>query len=76
MPVLACMFDFVEADCVVDGVKPTVSVNSIGLLAPMGRMNAEHCGLEWGRQCARVLYVSEFSKSLLINSRLYTKMKV
>lgn len=47
----ACMFDFVESACVVDGVKPTVSVDSIGLLAPIGRMNAEHCGLEWGWGC-------------------------
>lgn len=48
MPVLACMFDFMEADCVVDGVKPTVSIDSIGLLAPIGRMNAEHCGFGMG----------------------------
>lgn len=47
MPVPECMFGFVEADCVVDGIKPTVSVDSIGLLALMGWMNAEHCGLEW-----------------------------
>lgn len=38
---------FVKADCVVDGIKPTVSVDSIGLLVLMGRMNAEYCGLEW-----------------------------
>lgn len=41
------MLCFVEADCVVDGIKPTVSVDSIGLLALMGWMNAEYCGLEW-----------------------------
>lgn len=41
------MFGFVEADCVVDGIKPAVSVDSVGLLVLMGWMNSEYCGLEW-----------------------------
>lgn len=41
-----CALYFGEADCVVDGIKPTLSVDSIGLLALMGWMNAEYCGLE------------------------------
>lgn len=47
MPVPECMFGFVEADCVVDGIKPAVSVDSVGLLVLMGWMNPEYCGLEW-----------------------------
>lgn len=46
-PVPTYMFGFAEADCVVDGIKPTVSVDSIGLLVLMGWMNTAHCGLEW-----------------------------
>lgn len=45
MPVPACVLCFLEADCVVDGIKPTVSVDSIALLVLMGWMNAD-CGLE------------------------------
>lgn len=41
------MFGFVEADCVLDGIKPAVSVDSVGLLVLMGWMNSEYCGLEW-----------------------------
>lgn len=55
------MFCFVEADCVVDGIKPTVSVDSIGLLALMGWMNAELCWLESEKadlQCCLVLRAS------------------
>lgn len=47
MPLLFCMLFFVIADSVVDEIKPTVSVDSIGLLALMGWMNAECCGFEW-----------------------------
>lgn len=39
MPVPACMFGFVEADCAVDEIKLTVSADRIGLLALMGWMN-------------------------------------
>lgn len=48
MYVEVCIFlcDLVEAECVVDGIKPTVSVDSVGLLVLIGWMNAEHCGLE------------------------------
>lgn len=42
MRVPACVFGFVETDCVVDGIKPAVSVDSVGLLALMGWMNAEY----------------------------------
>lgn len=38
----ACMFGFVEGDYVVDGIKPTVSVDHFGLLVLMGCMNTEH----------------------------------
>lgn len=41
------MLCLVITNCVIDGIKPTVSVDSIGLLALMGLMNAECCGLEW-----------------------------
>lgn len=41
------MLCFLIADCVSDGIKPTVSVDSIGLLALMAWMNAECCVLEW-----------------------------
>lgn len=41
------MLCLVIADCAVDEIKPTVNVDSIGLLAVMGWMNAECCGLEW-----------------------------
>lgn len=69
-----------KADCIVDGIKPTVSVDSIGLLALMGWMNAEYCGLEWNGkadlQYFLVQCVSKFCKSLVIDSRLYAKMKI
>lgn len=37
MPMPECIV--VEADCVVDGIKPTVSVDSAGLLELMGCMS-------------------------------------
>lgn len=70
---------FMMAACNVDGIKPAVSVDSIGLLALMGWMNAECSRLEWGGRSAAfscTACVSVFCKSLLINSRLYSKMKI
>lgn len=71
------MFGFVEADCVVDGIKPTVSVDSIGLLLLMGGWMLSTVCFDGKAdlQCFLILYESEFCKPLLINSRLYTKMK-
>lgn len=43
---------FMMAACNVDGIKPAVSVDSIGLLALMGWMNAECGRLEWGGRSA------------------------
>lgn len=64
----ACMFGLVEADCVVDGIKPTVSVDSIGLLAPMGWMNAECCGLEWEGRSAFFSSFLSFLYCMCLNS--------
>jgi len=46
VPVPACIFGFVAGDCDVDEIKPTVSVDNLGLLMLMGCMNTELCGLE------------------------------
>lgn len=44
--VYLCTVCFVMAEWIVDGIEPTVSVDSADLLALMGCLNAECCRLE------------------------------
>lgn len=74
-----CVYCSITAECIVGGIKPCVSVDSPNLLALMGCMNSECWWLE--REGGFTFFflwphISEFSKSFLTNSRLYTEMKI
>lgn len=43
-----CVCVFWKQARVVDGIKPTFSVDSIGLSVLTRWMTAEYCGLQWG----------------------------